>query len=380
MKKLIFLVSLVACLSWWVIPNAQVAKPVYVSPVDGTGTDDDPFRSRCLGLPGAGNIDLSPWGIQRYICTSDVLPSDTRGIIQLGDSLRASLTTQQKSALDTLLGRTLTATTIDQAIVEIVRDKIRAGKDGKLKIYLGDRVPMYQRTAWVPFEDHGLVADVTNYALHVIAPTLAWATAIAEDWNCSNSTTLTCDLTWTEFFGTEWAIVSNQVAVSGLTGVIQKEARADSALAGDDHWAQATIVSATADSGGTVRCGPIARKANDATRTFYMFVPNMVNNAFTQYETARRSAGSLTSIATNATDPVAGEVVQIYVDGSDISGYVDGVLRVGPTTDANISGNTYTGIAYSSNNPTTQSCVLDDFSAEDISIAVPFGFHRNRRG
>lgn len=201
--------------------------------------------------------------------------------------------------------------------------------------------------------------------------------SISDNFNVSDNAALSGQLTWTEFQGTGWATVSNRASV---TSTSQHEARADTTLSGANQRVSATIVSATADAGGTVRCVPMGRKDNSATRTFYVFWFNMVNNAYTQYETAKRVSGSLSSIATNATDPVAGEVMRLEVDGSNIIGYVNGVLRVGPTTDESIASNTYTWLGYSSNNPTTFNSVLDTFAAEDTAAPSSFSPWRRWRG
>ncbi len=373
----LLLLSLFILFSWASVPHAQ-AEDFYLSLYVGDGSDTNRFRPYCATQDGAAWVDLRPDATKAEgyaLCRSRTLATEP-GMVPLSKGLEDQLTAKSRTDVAGALKGTFSASAVPQLLKELLVDtgKIRAGKDGKLKIYLGGTLPIYQRTAWVPFEDGGLVADATNYALRLIEPAVAWAASIAEDFNCSDNASLTCVLTWTEFFGTDWAIASNQARVTGLTGVQQKEARADSTLDSDDHWAQATLVSMTADNSGVARCGPIARKANDTTRSFYGFFANMGNNLFTQYETMKRVSGSFTSIANNGIDPVAGEVIRIYVDGSSVSGYVGGVLRVGPTTDTDITGNTYTGIAFSSNNPTTQSCVLDNFSTADIAAPRPNRF------
>lgn len=386
-------ILLFACLAWASVPQAQPPRVIYLATVQGDGSDENPFRSTGWGaVANQGCIDLRPdptVATGRMLCAADTLPAGG-GINQLGGFLADTLTPVRRAVLQAVIGESISSSTLTDVIAEILISKarldgtrwkpLRAGKDGKYHIWLGERQEAWTQTAWLyPYiNDGGLVADASNAALSVIEPTLAWAASIAEDFNCANSASLTCDLTWTEFFGTEWEISANQARVTGLTGTVQKEARSDSALAGDAHWAQATLVELTADNSGTTRCGPIARKDNSSTRTFYSFVGSMNNSLYIDYETRKRVGGTLTAIATDTTDPVAGEVMRIYVDGSSISGYVNGVLRVGPTTDTSITGNTYAGMAYSSNNPTTQSCILDDFSAQDIVASSGNGPIRRR--
>lgn len=389
------LVLLLALLVWTSAPQAETPRVVYLATVQGDGSDDNPYRSTGWGtVANQGCIDLRrdpTTATGRFLCAADTLPAGG-GINQLGGFLTDTLTPVRRAVLEAVIGESISASTLTDVIAEILITRaredgtrwkpLRAGKDGKYHIWLGTQQEAWTQTAWLyPYlHDGGLVADASNAVLETIEPALAWAASIAEDFNCANSSSLTCDLTWTEFFGTEWEISSNQARVTGLTGTVQKEARADSALAGDAHWAQVTIAAMTADNSGTTRCGPIARKDNTTTRTFYSFVGSMSNSLYVDYETRKRVGGTLTTIATDATDPVAGDVVRVYVDGSSISGYVNGVLRVGPTTDTSITTSTYTGMTYSSNNATTQSCTLDNFSAQDIAAAASGNGALRRRG
>jgi hypothetical protein len=380
----LFLTILLTLVCWASVPQAQTTRIIYLATIQGDGSDANPFRATGYGTtPNQSCIDFrqdATVSTGRMLCAADSLPAGG-GINQLASTFGDAVTAPRKAAIEAALGVTLTASNIIDVIAELLTTHARldgtrwkpllAGRDGKYKIWLGTTTPAWQQTSWLYDEwgirDNGLVADASNYALEILQPALAWAASISEDFNCSDNASLTCDLTWTEFTGTDWAIASNQASVSGLTGVQQKEARADSTLDSDDHWAQATVGTFTSDNSGTVRCGPLARKANNGTRTFYSYVASQVNNAFTDTETRKRVAGSLTTLVTDTTDPVAGDVIRVYVDGSSVSGYVNGALRVGPTTDTDITSNTYTGIVYAANNNTTQSCTLDNFSAGDIT-------------
>lgn len=376
---------------WASSPQAQPTRFVYLATIQGDGSDGNPFRATGTGtVTGQGCIDLRAdptVATGRMLCAADTLPAGA-GINQLGGTLLDNLTPVRRAVVEAVFGITLSGTTVTDIIAELLTTHARldgtrwrpitAGKDGKLKIYLGQQTAIYQQTAWVPFKDNGLVADVTNYALEIVEPALAWAASIAEDFNCADDAALTCDLTWTEFFGAEWEIASNQARVTGLTGTVQKEARADSTLSGADHWSQVKLISATSDNSGQVRCGAIARKANNTTRTFYSFVAVQANNVFTDFESRKRVAGTVTTLATDTTNPAANDVLRVYVDGSSVSGYVNGALSTGPITDTDVTSNTYAGIAYSANNNTTQSCILDDFSAQDITASGSGGVLRRR--
>jgi len=56
--------------------------------------------------------------------------------------------------------------------------------------------------------------------------------------------------------------------------------------------------------------------------------------------------------------------MKIVVDGDQISGYVDDVLRVGPVTDTNITTGNYAAIGIYVNG--SNYVPLDDFSASSL--------------
>lgn len=364
------------------VPQAQVSRFVYVTPIDGSGTDDDPYRSRCLSerLAGRGNIDLTPYGINRFLCTSTVLPADMTGVQQLGNSLSAKLTPARKAALEQLLGRSLQSDIVLDVIVDIVKPRLKRGRDGKLRVFLGDRDPIYQKTAWVPFEDGGIVADIANFAASIAAPSIAWAASLSESWNCSDSSAITCDLTWTEFTGSGWSIVSNQA--SGTANNAASESRAETSLTTTNHQATVTIVSFTLGSSIDSHCGPIVRKDTTATRDYYIHYARKKTAGDTNsHELGKRIAGVSTALDSDLTDTFDGEVITSRVDGDSVSGDSNGSLIVGPITDTSIlessSGNSYTGIRIGTTSGSS-TCVLDGFSAEDVDTSSSFGPLRRR--
>lgn len=342
---------------WGSTPQAQDTRQFYLSPIDGSADTELGWHSRCLHMPGAGNIDLRPWGVDAFLCASNDLPADMTGVEQIGASFRSALG-GRKGSLNAKFKKTLQANTVEDLIVEVISPRLRAGKDGKLKIYLGGQIPVYQQTAWVPFRDGGLVADLSNAAIEAMEPAIAWATSASETFNCSDSASLTCVLTWTEFSGTTWGISSNAAQSNSLTAA---EARADSAVSTEDHSVQSTLGSATESGTGFARCGVIARKANSATRTYYTLFADL---DATNWETGKRVGGTYTSLATTTQDPAAADVMKLVPDGSSITGMVNGVTVLGPTTDIEITGNTYGGL-YSHGNGTTLLCIQDSWSIVD---------------
>jgi hypothetical protein len=356
----ILLISLVC---WASTPQAQVTRYVYLTPVDGSGTDADPYISRCLRekLAGRGNIDFREVGINRFLCASDTLPADMTGVQELGTSLRARMTGPQKAALATVAGKAIAADTVDEAIAELLVSKIRAGRDGKIKIWLGESVPLYQQTAWVPFHDYGYVADAWN----ALQPAVAWATTLSTETFPTNG-----DLdassqvySWTEFNGTAWTVSGTAAVASTATTA---EARLESDLATDDMEVSITITANTAV--GESRCGVIGRKDTSTTRTYYSVhaVFDGVTPSNSEWRLIKRVAGTSTALGTSTTDPVVTDRMTLRSDGSSHSMYVNAVEFVAPVTDTGITGNTRVGIYYQGTNA-SDSCTLDNLNAADYT-------------
>jgi hypothetical protein len=382
------LTILLALLCWASVPQAQTTRIIYLATVQGDGTDANPFRSTGFGTVANQNcIDLQ--SVKRMVCAADSLPAGG-GINQLASTFGDTVTAPRKAAIEAALGVTLTASNILDVIAELLTTHarldgtrwkpLRAGRDGKYKIWLGGGSAAWQQTAWLWDEwhirDNGLVADVTNYGLDALEPALAWATTLAtETWTCADNASLTCVHTWTEFTNTVWSIATNRASMSS-SGTFQAEARNDSTLATDDMEVQVTLISTTITGSGFDRCGVIARKENSATRTFYSFFADD-NNTDQQWILGKRVAGTFTSLGTNSTNPAPNDVMTIRVDGSSVSGLVNASTLISPVTDTDITGFTYGGIAGASN-ATTAACVLDNWIGQDYGAA--FGPLRRRAG
>lgn len=362
-------------LLWSSAPEAQPTRFVYLSPIDGAGTEEDLYHSRCLGLAGAGNVDLRPWGINRFLCASNVLPADMTGVQQLGSAKTERMTGARKAALGVLAGKGLVADTVDEAIYELLSSKLRAGRDGKLKIWLGESAPLVQQTAWVPFRDNGIVADLTHYAVEMLEPARAWAASHGPDtFTGSNNVTLLGDLTWTEYSDTLWGRTSNRAEATGASSPAA-EARADHDAATDDHEVSADITY-TWGSGTQCRCGVIARKDSTSTRDFYQFGIQR-DSGVDVYRLLERNAGSATTLGDSAGATTTPVTLKVRVDGSSISGFVDGVLSVGPITDATITGNTRGGLAYVGGSGDT--CTADNWLIADYTAPAASGGALRRR-
>lgn len=337
---------------------AQDTREYWLSPKDLVG---DSFQARCLGMADAGAIDLTPYGVDMFWCASAALPTNMTGVIQLGKASDALGV--RKAALVTALKKPITAARGDDLLVEFISPRLRPGKDGKLKIYLGRPTPEYQQTAGVPFRDNGLVADLANMTGGLLSPPPAWATTLAletfpTDGNLNGSTQVHA---WTEFNGTALDVSSNKARGLGNATV---EARADVDLATDDMEVYATITGSVT-GGSEIRIGVLGRKDSTTTRDFY--AAHGVYSATPEYRLMKRVTGTNTTLGTNAQDPVDGDVVKLRTDGSSQSAYVNGVEVVSPVTDTAITGNTRAGIMYIGANASDVG-TLDDWQAYDYPL------------
>lgn len=369
MRRPILTLALFHAVAWFVLTfagwfgflQAQDTRQFYTTPVDGAGTESDPWHSRCLGMPGAGNIDLRP-EIDAFLCASNDLPADMTGVEQIGASFKSAIG-GRKGALNAKFKKTLQATNVEDLIIEVVGPKLRAGKDGKLKLYLGGPVPVYQQTAWVPFRDNGLVADLSNAALGLIEPTLAWAATYIDTFPGSDNGTLGGDLTWTEYLSTSWQRISNEAKATGVTASAA-EARAEHDTATDDQQIQAAM-SYTYVSTGNFRCAVIGRKDSTVTRTFYQFGFQR-DSGVNVYRLLYRVTGTATTLADSSSATSSPATIKLVIDGTSISGSVNGTLVAGPVTDATISGNTRGGLAYVGGDA-SDACTADNVSIQDYT-------------
>ena len=364
--RLVVLLAL-AIAAWGSVPQAQDIRQFYLSPLDGSAATEIGWHSRCLGMPGYGNIDLRPWGVDAFLCASNDLPSDMTGVEQLGASLKSSLG-EKKGSLNTKFKKTLSANTVEDLLIEVIGPKLRAGRDGKVKLYLGGPVPVYQQTAWVPFRDNGLVADISNAALGMVEPTLAWAATFYDSFTGADGN-LTGDLTWAEFLSTEWTRTGNAAHASGVTASAA-EARAEHDTETDDQEVQATQTYNYA-SAGNFRCAVIGRKDSTSTRDFYQFGVQR-DSGVNVYRLLERNNGTPTTLADSTAATAVGTTIKLVIDGTTMSGYVGGVLVAGPVTDATISAKTRAGIAFVGG-AVADSCTLDNLRISDTSARTRGG-------
>lgn len=188
-------------------------------------------------------------------------------------------------------------------------------------------------------------------------------TIITESWNCANSDSLNCDLTWTEL-EQDIDIVSNQARTTLDVGDGKTSARADSDLSTDDHYAQAQVDTTISSS---AEAGVITRKDSSATLTWYMHDVVWGSNVARLF---KRVSGTFTSLGNGSVTLSVGTpvVVRGEVDGSTVKVLVDG-NEIHSNTDTAITGNLRTGLRGVQQN-SGHYTRWDDFEAGDLEAAA----------
>jgi hypothetical protein len=137
--------------------------------------------------------------------------------------------------------------------------------------------------------------------------------------------------------------------------------RAESALSSDDMYCEVTITQIPTTSSRTVY---VATRFNSGSYECYFFAAN--DSAALDWRLMKRTGGSLTQVGSTVTTPdvTNGDVMRCVIDGSSLSGVVDGVTVIGPTTDTAITGNTRAGVAITG--VVTGVAELDGWVAADL--------------
>lgn len=347
-----------------------------------TLVDESGEKSRSGCAPGSTSIDLrSTTGKDLWICRSASSVGAT-GKIALAATAGEKLSGKSRTDIASALGKSIQAgsRTVPELLKELLVDsgRLKPSRNGKYEIYLGDPTPIWQATtvAYDLFgiQDNGLLADLYHEYLE---PPVAWATVLAQETFTASDGDLTGAATvhtWTEFGIAGWTIASNR-ATTTTTATGANNARNGTTLATDDMQVEADLITVSHSGGGFSRCGVMLRKEANTTQTYYAF---FADSTVTGWETVKRIANATTSIATSTQDPVNGtDRMKGIIDGSSLSGQVNGVTVVGPTTDVDITGFTYSGI-YGQASTTTFTCTLDNVLAQDYPPPSSFGPLRRR--
>jgi hypothetical protein len=363
------------------LPVFPAQAEVYLSPYDGAGTEANPFKSRCYGIPGGRGVDIRADAKQatgHAVCESTNLPANMTEVVFIGSTRKASLTAQVKNNILTATGKTIVGNTVEEAIKELVIPILRLPKSGEYTILLGKTQPPIKTAATFLNDVHykGFATAVKEhgvaFARSVTQSTVAWATTLATETFTSSDGNLTgclatgCTHDWDEFSGTAMVIASNQASATGTTTTV---ARMTTPVDTVDMTASVTLVNATRGGAGTlVSCSVLIRKENNATATFYRnIVAIRSSGELNSTELSKSIAAAITSLDTDTTDWVANDALAVSANDDAIEGTLAGVSRTS-ATDASITAGTYAGFRFSSDSA-SGNCAWDNLIVADITTS-----------
>ena len=197
--------------------------------------------------------------------------------------------------------------------------------------------------------------------IFIKAPTVAGGgTTITDNFNRADSELSVSPSaegwSWVNAITNTLSIATNELKNSGSNQTA--EYYADSSLGGPDMEVEVTLTNEFLTSTSDLKLG--ARWTD--TDNNYHFKRSHNTNDFRLY---RRVSGTNTQIGSAyAADPTPPYTVKIVVDGDQISGYVNGVLRCGPVTDTSITTGNYSAIRLFSNGASL--LTVDDFTASSL--------------
>lgn len=192
----------------------------------------------------------------------------------------------------------------------------------------------------------------------------ARATTITETFNKADGA-LGPNHAWTQLPWDAARVVSNKARLDGTSSTLF--ARANSDLAGADHYAQ--IEFTEGGTGGATRWyGVMARKDSSTTHTYYVaFIKNSSHVALYKSVT-----GSLTQLGSDVSITFsAGAVLKLSCNGSTISVDYAGVNKISQS-DSSITSGTRCGlVASNSSSGITVYPEGDNFEAGDLGGGAP---------
>lgn len=331
-----------------------MASHFYLGSYIGTGSVRDPFRALGSEQAGSSAIDLRPdSSVVTGRCLVAVPVRDDTIGNYLGDDPSRAIPAPIKRRVETALGVTLSASSIRDAIAELLMDHGRT--DG---------------TRWKPLRPERTTNRYRIYlgGLLYDVPVIAGGSSISENWNCADSAGLTCQLTWTEFQNAGWRLLANQARIDANNGDTHA-ARADSNLATDDHFCEVTVAAINNSASGLLFCGPLWRKDATATATYYNWEAQLFASiGANAHQLLKTVAGARTELWTDATDVVAGEVLRGDANGSTIRGLRNGT-QLASVTDTAIVDNLRCGVVGAAT-AADDRADLDTWSAEDLAAAA----------
>lgn len=172
---------------------------------------------------------------------------------------------------------------------------------------------------------------------------------------------------WTETTG-DLQIVSNAIRATATTNQNNK-ARAEQDLSSADQ--QVSILTTFVNGVGVNKYAHPAARFHVSDETHYTFF----RLQFADVPSAANRTGLVKTVVGVSTDldaqpqldvPGTSETVLVKIDGSTLSGTIDGVVRGGPLTDTAIAGNLRTGMVLNPAGASVAGVIMDDFSAADL--------------
>lgn len=180
------------------------------------------------------------------------------------------------------------------------------------------------------------------------------STTHTDDFNCTSSDTMGCDLTWAELSG-DWDIDSNTYARGHATS---SYTRAEHDVSTDDHIVTTTMLGENGD-----RAGPIARADTTyPSPTYYWCRWEFFGQ---DIEIFKRVAGSDTNLSDDGFSTASYPTTfSLEVDGSDLECIYDG--NSSTATDSAITGNTRGGLW---SDRSVAGAWFDDWEISDLGAA-----------
>lgn len=345
---------------------------IYIAEFVGSGKADDPFHAYGVDWQNGGGhggiIDLRPDG----------------GATLDGGGLNACLLYSPDPVVGIKVYKVADDENeiISSLMIKNIESKLKLTADFITKLNLNEIIFDLLRNppdhAWNPIKPSKIKAQYEVWLggkLLKIEPTIVAKNSVTinEDFNGDDKSGIGYDHIWTEYDGVDWHNVSNEAKHGAASTNQRSGVRCDSVLDTDDHYCQAQFTAWYRGATNQYQdAGPLCRKDNTATVTYYYFRAHR-GNGYAGFSLQKIIAGSGTEIDDNAEDPAPSQLIKISADGSTIKGYVDDVEKTS-VTDTAITGNKYCGLHGGNYSATANYMVFDDWEAGDLAaggLSIP---------
>lgn len=326
--------------------------PLYLSKYIGSGTHADPYRPVGSDQPGWSAIDLRPnggatldgGGLNLCLLSLPVAHADSR-LYQLASGFGERIPLTVRAGMAARLNTTISYTRFDDVVAQLMLYPPANG--------------------WKPIQNR-VTKPIAIYLGGLLSPNPAMrplaAKVYRETWSTADSASLTSDLTWTEFSGSNLTLTSNRCQVTG--NVARNDARAEVALDTDDVHVEVQLTSWNAVS-VNLAFGVLGRKDSSSTQTYYDF--SLVNNSGTEYRhITKLIAGVETELSTKIGAYLPNETIALEVEHSTITGFRNGSIWTGPVTDTAITSGRYAGV-WGYSDSASNTATGDNWMAKDVS-------------